>query len=305
MVGKKMLSIDDFTPITLKDKKIFDKFYKKYPPIHSDYVFTTLISWMHYANYHFTVFEKNLIIYSKIDNQTRFRPPIGEFKKQVFDNVLKLSLEQNSDYPFGIIDEKTKKWMETIYSKFNFLEHRDFFDYVYLADDLVELKGSVYSKIRNRLNKFKRNFEYNVEEITHENFDEIREFLKRWCLWKDCGSDPFLENERKAIIFSMDNFFELKLSGILIRINNQIESIAVFEKINHNTAVVHYEKGSPDYDGIYKAINQETAKILQKEVLYINRESDMGIPGLRKAKESYRPHHMERVYHLNKEIIVF
>ena len=90
-----------------------------------------------------------------------------------------------------------------------------------------------------------------------------------------------------------------------MRINQNIEAIAVFEQMNPNTVVVHYEKGSPDFDGIYKAINQETAKILQKNFLYINRESDMGLPGLRKAKKSYRPNHMIEVYHLTKKDIKF
>ena len=73
--------------------------------------------------------------------------------------------------------------------------------------------------------------------------------------------------------------------------------------MNPDTVIVHFEKGSPDYDGIYKAINQETAKIVQKYAKYINRESDMGIPGLRKAKMSYRPHHMIEVFSISKEDI--
>ena len=129
---------------------------------------------------------------------------------------------------------------------------------------------------------------------------DIRKFLKRWCLWKDCESDPILENEKKAILYSMENFFELKLSGISMLIDDKIEAIAVYENMNPDTAIVHYEKGSPDYDGIYKAINQETAKILQNDVKFVNRESDMGISGLRKAKMSYRPHHMIEVSHVDK-----
>ena len=99
----------------------------------------------------------------------------------------------------------------------------------------------------------------------------------------------------------MSHFFELKLSGIAMRINGEIEAIAVYEGMNPDTAVVHYEKGSPDYDGIYKAINQETAKLLQKDFTFINRESDMDLPGLRKAKMSYRPHHMIEVFHVDKQ----
>jgi len=297
------LSIDDFKPIRLEDKHLFDKHFAKYPPVHSDNLFTTMVSWMKYGNYQYAFLEDNLIIMSQIRNQNQFRPPSGKRKKDAFNQVLKLAKEQTTDYPFGLIDVQTKDWLSKTYPKLEFIPRRQFFDYVYLASNLAELSGSDYSKIRNRLNKFKRNFSYIIEKISKENMDEIGEFLKRWCLWKDCESDPLLENERKAILYSMSHFFELELSGIAMRINGDIEAIAVYEGINTDTAVVHYEKGSPDYDGIYKAINQETAKILQKDFNFINRESDMDLPGLRKAKMSYRPHHMINVFNIDKKKI--
>jgi len=259
---------------------------------------------MDYSNYHYTFLYGNLVIFTKINGQIRFRPPSGKRKKDIFNQVIKLSKEENSDYPFGIIDLETKNWLSQNFSKLKFEEHREYFDYVYLASDLAELSGSNYSKIRNRLNKFKRSYNYTIEEISKENMAELGEFLKRWCLWKDCESDPLLENERKAILYSMSHFFDLDLSGIVIRIDRNIEAISVYEKMNPDTAVVHYEKGSPDYDGIYKAINMETAKQLQKDFRYINREPDMGLPGLRQAKMSYRPHHMVEVFHVGRENIL-
>ena len=133
--------------------------------------------------------------------------------------------------------------------------------------------------------------------------NEVRNFLKRWCLWKDCASDPLLENEKNAIMYSMSHFCELGLSGIVIRINGDIEAISVYEQMSPDTIVIHYEKASPDFDGIYKAINQETAKIVQKDFKYVNREPDMGLSGLRKAKISYRPHHMIEIFHVDRENI--
>jgi len=120
-------------------------------------------------------------------------------------------------------------------------------------------------------------------------------------IYKNYESDVLLKNEKKAINYSMDHFFELELSGIAVRVDDNIGAIAVYEKMNKDTAVVHYEKGSPYYDGIYKVVNQETAKILQKSFKFINRESDMGLPGLRRVKMSYRPHHMVKVYHIEKD----
>jgi hypothetical protein len=298
-----MVSIDDFKLISLEDKPIFDKHYEKYPPIHSDNVFTTLISWIGYSKYKYVFVDNNIIIMSNIKNQIQFRPPIGEKSKDLFDKVLNLAKNQDSEFPIGVINVETKEWLSNIYPNLEFIPKREYFDYVYLASNLAELPGSAYSKIRNRVNKFKRNFTYEVEKISKENMGEIQEFLKRWCLWKDCESDPLLENEKKAILFSMKHFFDLGLSGISIRINDNIEAIAVYEKMNFDTAVVHYEKGSPDFDGIYKIVNIETAKILKKDFKYINRESDMDIPGLRRAKMSYRPHHMIETFNINKKSI--
>jgi hypothetical protein len=299
----KMLSIGDFRLVTIDDKELFDNHYKKYPPVHSDNIFTTMISWIEYSNYKFAFVEENIIIMSNINNQIQIRPPSGKKSKELFDQVINLAKNQESDNSIGVIDIETKNWLSDQYPRLEFIPQRDYFDYVYLSSDLAELPGSAYSKIRNRVNKFKRNYTYEVGEINRENMDEIQEFLKRWCLWKDCESDPLLENERKAILFSMSHYFDLGLSGIFIRIENAIEAIAVFEEMNRDTAVVHYEKGSPDYDGIYKIINQETAKILQKDFKFINRESDMGVPGLRQAKMSYRPHHMIEIFNINKKSI--
>jgi hypothetical protein len=297
-----MLSIDDFKPVTLEDKHLFDTHYERYPPMHSDNVFTTIISWMEYAQYHYTFLKDNLIIMTKLGNVLRFRPPSGKYDRDILQQVLKLAKREGSDdYPIGVIDIQIKDRISKDYPKLEFTPHRDYFDYVYLASDLAELPGATYSKIRNRLNKFKRNYKYTNEKIAEVNMDEVRTFLKRWCLWKDCESDPLLENEKKAIMFSTNNFFELELSGIAIRIDGKIEAISVYEQMNPDTVVVHYEKGAPDYDGVYKAINTEAAKLIQKEFKFVNREPDMGLPGLRKAKMSYRPHHMVEVYHIARD----
>lgn len=298
------LSLGDFKPIEFEDKKIFENHYEKYPPVHSDYLFSTMISWMEYGNYHYAFLGDNIIIMTKIRNRLQFRPPFGKFNKDIFKKVFQLAKKEASNPSITLIDSKTKELIQQSFPKFEFNKHRDYFEYVYLASDIAELSGSKYSKIRNRLNKFQRKYEYKIEDISKLNFNEIKEFLNRWCLWKDCDSDPILENEKKAILFSMKHFFDLGLKGISMRINENIEAIAVYEKINSDTAVVHYEKASPDFDGIYKAINQETAKILQQNFLYINRESDMGLAGLRKAKKSYRPNHMIEVYHLHKKNII-
>lgn len=299
-----MFLIDDFKPVTLDVKTFFQKHYQKYPTEHSDNLFTTLISWNDYGNYRYYFIDDNLLLLSQIKDKIQLRYISGKYNKEIFNQLFKIAKELESEYPIIFIDLQTKNWLLENYPKLDFKPFRDVFDYVYLATDLADLSGTKYSKIRNRLNKFKKNFSYNIEKISKSNLNEVKDFLKRWCLWKDCDSDILLENEKKAILFSMDHFEKLDLSGIAMRINDKIEAISVYEKMTSEMAVVHYEKGSPDYDGIYKAINQETAKILQKNFRFINRESDMNIPGLRKAKMSYHPHHMVEVFNLAKKDIL-
>jgi len=298
-----MISIDDFKPISIDVKTLFQKHYKKYPTEHSDNLFTTLISWNDYGKYKYFFIEDNLLLLSQIKDEIQLRYVSGKYNKDIFNQLFKLAVELESEYPITILDTQTKNWLLENYPKLKFEPYRDVFDYVYLSEDLVNLPGTKYSKIRNRLNQFKKNFSYNIEKINN-NLNEVRDFLRRWCLWKDCDSDALLDNEKRAILYSIDHFVELDLSGIAMRINNKIEAISVYEKMTSDMAVVHYEKGSPDYDGIYKAINQETAKILQNNFKFINRESDMNIPGLRKAKMSYHPHHMVEVFNLAKECIL-
>lgn len=295
------ISLDDFHPLSLEDKQLFDKLYQQYPPVHSDYVFTTMISWMPYANYHMAKISDHLLLYTEIEGIRRFRPPLGTPKKPLLLETLHLAnTHGNGDTPFGLIDSEQQQWMKQFYPNISFSDHREFYDYVYLSKDLVNLEGGDYRKIRNRLNKFTRSHPYTVESLSHDNFDDCRDFLKRWCLWRDCASDPFLEYEHQAILFAMDHFFDLGLQGICIRIHDEVEALAVYESMNPDTIVVHFEKGSPDYDGIYKAINRETAKRIEKNYRYVNRESDMGDPGLRRAKQSYRPDHFIHVAHLDK-----
>ena len=89
--------------------------------------------------------------------------------------------------------------------------------------------------------------------------------------------------------------------GLMIRVDDRIAAISLFEPLNADTALVHFEKGLPDCEGIYKAINAETAAVLAKDFIYINRESDLGVMGLREAKMRYHPHHMVEVYSLKHD----
>jgi hypothetical protein len=295
-----MLSIDDFNPVTLENRALFTDHYTKYPQTHSDNTFTNMVCWNHYAHYRYAVVRGSIILSSTIDGVTRFRPPVGHHDPQLLKEVIRLSYQEADTEPVVLIDPPTSSWIHSLCPKVHMVPDRNHFEYVYRAEDLADLSGGSYLNLRRQLNRFRKNCAYAVEPIKAANQDEVKEFLVKWCEWKGCEDDPVLAHEKEAIFYAVDHFIELELSGLVVRVDRNIGAMSLFEPLNTDTALVHFEKGLPDCEGIYKAINAETAKVISKEYTYINRESDLGVPGLREAKMRYHPHHMVEVFSITR-----
>jgi len=296
-----MLTKRDFTPVTIGDKNFFSNHYRKYPQVHSDNTFTNMVCWNPYAHYEYAYVHGNLVLSSTIEEKTAFRPPIGNHDPRVLEDVMRLAVSEGDENPLVVIDPASKAWISSLYPGLPFQPDRDYFEYVYRTRDLAELPGKKYQTIRHQLNRFQKNCMPVIEPVTAKNLNEVMEFLVRWCEWRQCEKEPWLAHERDAVFYAVSHFMDLGLMGLAIRVNNGIGAIAIFEPLNETTAVVHFEKGLPECEGIYKAVNAETAHLLLDRFEYINRESDMGVPGLREAKMRYQPDHLLEVYSVKKE----
>jgi hypothetical protein len=294
------ISHEDFKSVTLADRAFFDSHYALYPQTHSSNTFTNMICWNHFSNYRYAYVNGNVIISTTAAGVTRFRPPIGPRDPALMHALVRLALEVGDDKPLELIDPDTARWMHEIDPGIILVPDRDHFEYVYRASDLAELPGKHYVKIRNQIKKFRKNCRHTVEPITSGNREELISFLEKWCELKRCESGSFLAHEIEAASYAVEHLTELPLQGLLIRVNSKVGAFSLFERLNADTALVHFEKGLPDYEGIYKAISAETAAVLAGEVEYINRECDLGVSGLREAKMRYHPHHMVEVYLLKR-----
>lgn len=295
-----MLSLNDFSPITLENKDIIEKFFRRYPQVHSDNTIITMLTWNHYAHYHYAILNNSLIIMTIVDGERTFRPPIGEEDDALLSDLLCLAFEEGGSTPFQMLDEAGRNWFLRLHPDIPLYEEPEFADYVYLSTDLAGLPGKKYLTIRGHLNKFNKTTDFTVEAIRSESIAEIYEFLEKWCEWKQCDEYPFLAYEKDAVLYAVRHYDELNCQGILIRTEQGIGAIAIWGHQNDDTIVVHYEKALPGYEGIYKAINMQTAKAVQSRYRFINRESDMGEPGLREAKRRYHPHHMAPVWSVRR-----
>lgn len=296
-----MLCQEDFKPVTLADRAFFERHYALYPQTHSDNTFTSMVCWNHFIHYRYAYVSGSVILACTAAGVTRIHPPIGPRDPALMQEVIRLALEiGDENKPLMLIDPDTAQWMKKIDPDLVLVPDLKLFEYVYRASDLAELPGRKYLKIRSQINRFRKKYRHTVEPITPENHEEIMEFLIKWCESKRCEDNFILAHEIEAIFYTIEHFAELPLRGLLIRVDSHVAAISLFERLNASTALIHFEKGLPEYEGIYKVINAETAMVLAREVEYINRESDLGIDGLRKAKLRYHPHHMVEVCSLRR-----
>jgi hypothetical protein len=175
---------------------------------------------------------------------------------------------------------------------------RDHYDYVYLRDDLVQLAGNKYRTKRNHINRINRNYSFIFEPLADFHLDACLELQSNWCEIRRCDEDLSLLGEWEAIREAMNNFTSLGLQGGVITIGGKVEAFSVGEMLNDATAVVHIEKANPEIAELYTVVNQQCAEKCWGDVPYINREQDLGMPGLREAKLSYHPHHLVEKYRI-------
>lgn len=174
--------------------------------------------------------------------------------------------------------------------KFEFSSSRDYVDYVYLRTDLAELKGKKFQPKRNHVNKFYKTYtNYEYMPITTDRINECLKLEEEWCKANDCGPQNGLGNERKSLTYALNHFEELGLSGGILYVNDKIAAFTFGMPINQQTFGVHVEKADTQIEGAYNVINQEFARHIPEQYIYLNREEDLGLEGLRKAKLSYQP----------------
>ena len=189
----------------------------------------------------------------------------------------------------GLTDKTLQEFLPLYGDKFEISEDRDNADYMYTADKLCNLAGRKLSAKRNHINKFERNGDYEYVRITSDNLHLAHDFVAEFYKEK---SDPDLASEAIAINCMFDNFDALGfMSGLLYQNGNPV-AFSAGTMLDPECCDVHFEKALPNIEGAYTMINREFARMvteLHPTIQYFNREEDMGLEGLRKAKLSYHP----------------
>ena len=296
----------DFTRISLAAHDTIKEFTDVWQLELSDLSFANMFVWRYSHNIEYYV--EDDVLYIKLCHR---RFPCFFFVPLPMDRHLSFQgpLEKLREYS-GSIGEPLRVKSATEEQKagierdcpdmFDFTSDEGRFDYVYNTRDLIELKGKKYHGKRNHINRFISLYNYEYAPLSPGDVEECIGLYTRWVEKKGIvGLD--VEDEWRSLTEAMYHFEELGLKGGVIKVDGAIQAFTLGEQTTRNMALIHIEKGDTDYEGIFTMINRMFVETEFSHTEFINREEDLGIEGLRKAKRSYRPVRMIDKYDLKEK----
>ncbi|MBM4279030.1 MAG: DUF2156 domain-containing protein [Deltaproteobacteria bacterium] len=319
-----------FKDLSIEDKPLLDVTFSQFPPLISEFTFTNLFLWRHAYQLKLSRFQNFLCLFAENREHPFFFSPIGEGDMVECSRRLLSSMKEK-----GMV-VRMARVPEEVVSRFDWTSEgfvtefdRDQSDYIYLSEDLIQLQGRKYHRKRNHIKQFKEKYTYQYLPLTPELISDCLRLQTEWCDLRQCEVIPGLHNEsiaikeafshfealgghpvRKSIealnpaemvpkydpVTDQRKFFSNGVKGGVILINDRVEAFTLGEPLNRDTVVIHIEKANPAFDGLYPMINQAFLENNWSSYTYVNREQDLGEEGLRKAKESYFPHHLVNKY---------
>lgn len=280
----------DSRPLDLSDKPLLDGVFQQLQPRVSELTFAGLFLFCKAHEYRLARVNSSLVILGKgYDDQGYFLPPLGGDIPAALTLLFAAGEElYGADEPFA-----------TAYLGAGHLEvnaDRNSFDYLYLRDELAELPGNRFHKKKNRINYFMARHEFMADILSDRYLYGCLALLKEWGRAAEVEKNRSFSLELEATAEALVKADLLGLEGVVVTVAGIVKAFALGERLNSETAVCHFEKADPFMEGLSQLVNREFATRIFEECRYINREQDLGDPGLRNAKLSYRPMELVRKY---------
>ena len=282
----------EFRKPELEDIALMKEAFKYIKHFTCDYTPANIFLWSNIYNTEIAFLDRDLYIKYINNGDTFFGFPfVKKSIKEGIENLKEYCAEKNIEFKMGIIEPEMFEIIDNLYpDEYTITYNRDSSDYVYDIQSMANLAGKKYHGKKNHINKFKKIYsDWTYEKITDENINECYEMLKQWCVENKCVENKSKAEEVCVMLKGLDNMFVLGMIGGIIRTRTCIVAITLGEPVNDEEFVIHFEKAFSDIQGAYPMINQQFILEELMDYKYVNREEDMGVEGLRKAKESYNP----------------
>jgi hypothetical protein len=278
------------SPVRIADAAVFEKYFSRYPQEICEYTFAQMFLWGESREHRWTECEDHLCVgFRKRGEEQLWYSPIGPDPAGM---IQKLSPAEGFSYLY-VPDDVAQK----LQGKFPVTETPERFDYVYDVQALRSLEGKHYGEKRNFINRA-RKVNPEIVPMNASLTQECIELLHRWNASQPRDGESSLLDEISALQLSMDNWDALHLFGIGVRVNGQLEGFSFGVEQNATMFVEYFEKATTVAAGLYPLLVHELAKALPAQYTALNLEEDLGLPGLRTAKQRWNPARMVRKYSL-------
>lgn len=268
-----------------------------------DSVFLESYVWKDYYNVRYAIWENKALLWL-MENEGRCFSAMPLCREEDLPGAFAAIEEYFNEelgYPLviNLADEYAVKYLNLPEDRYLVEEQVDSRDYLYNGDAMRSLAGKKLHKKKNRVNAFKREYEgrYEYRRLCCSDSHDVWVFLDRWRQQKGEEVEEHLDYEVKGIHDILKNCSEFSIHMGGVYIDGQMEAFTIgsYNPVEH-MAVIHIEKANPEINGLYQFINQQFLIEEFPEAEWVNREDDMGLEGLRKAKMTYYPADYARKY---------
>lgn len=297
-----MLTLEE---ITIEKKELFNRYLKRKCSQNSEFTFTNLFMWRKSYDMRYVILNDMLCIMPQHKGGPRSATfPVGFIGEDgnekdivpVIEELLAYFKDIGAEPLIRLYDEITvQKLTQAFPGKFLITEDVGSFDYVYSVQELSNLSGKRFHAKKNHVNKFMRLYPWEYRPISAENVAECLRVFEQW-YQNRADEVAGLDEEYEAVRELFSNWDKLDVSGGSLWVDGSMIAFSVGEPLCDKMAVIHLEHADTAYEGAFAMMNQQFLKNRWQEFEYVNREEDMGIPGMRKAKESYHPVFMVKKY---------
>ncbi len=283
----------DFKTVTAEDKPLYEEYFHKSHRRGCEFSFLNVFLW---GEQKYAILNGCLLLLSKFAGKYYYSYPFGDGDViKTIKDIIEDSKERSIPCHINGITPAEKDFLETEFpDTFSFSTTEDSYDYVYDIENLSTLAGKKYHGKRNHINKFFESYPDAVTEILNEN--NISQVKKMADAWFNAREERVPEHtfdmERVALNKLFENYTNVCAEGMILKNGDEILAFSVGSPFYEDTFDVHFEKASEDTDGAYPVINREFARYIKEKypkIRFLDREEDMGLEGLRRAKQSYRP----------------
>jgi hypothetical protein len=287
-------------PLKTDDYTVLKPFFENQRYRLCVYSLPSLLSWINDEYQPFGAIDGDaLIVAAEFNRQKEKRHlilPISSHRQYSPEALHALARQLGYSAFWFVPDDYLQQYeIKRVESLFTIREQEEFDDYVYRTSDLAELKGNKYSKKRNLISQFSREYVEKdrvcIQPITMEHVPDCIRFLNEWCEERGCDADmkDDLACERQAAVNTIEHLDVFSSQGLLLRVDGKVSAFGIGSYLTSTMGVLHFEKAFSRIKGLYQYLDSQCARLLFKGCVFINKESDMNVPGLAKAKRSYYP----------------